>query len=223
MSTWKPDSDLMRLNAAPPEVWVDVPERLLTVLSVALQSDGFRTGPSTSAWATRSLHGDSVRPRPIGANPRRAVGQSRPAHEVLEIDAGDRRVRKHAPLTLDLSGIAKGYGVDRLAEVVKPFGIPGALVGIDGELRALGLQPDGNAWTVAVECPDRLVRAPYAILALQDAAVATSGDYRHWVEVGGRRLSHTMDPRRGGPLAASPASVTVVAAPAWTPTPGRPR
>jgi thiamine biosynthesis lipoprotein len=54
-------------------------------------------------------------------------------------------------------------------------------------------------------------RTPHSILALQDAAVATSGDYRHWVEVQGRRLSHTMDPRRGAPLIASPASVTVVA------------
>ena len=61
-------------------------------------------------------------------------------------------------------------------------------------MRALGLRPDGQAWTVAVEAPDPDRRAPHAILALQDAAVATSGDYRHWVEVRGRRLSHTMDP-----------------------------
>ena len=60
--------------------------------------------------------------------------------------------------------------------------------------------------------PDPMARAPHAIIALQDAAVATSGDYRHWVDVGDRRLSHTMDPVRGAPLAASPASVTVVAA-----------
>ena len=130
------------------------------------------------------------------------------------------RVRKHHLLTLDLSGIAKGYGVDRLAEVAAAFGITGALVSIDGELRAIGLQPDGAAWTVAVERPDRVARAPHAILALHDAAVATSGDYRHWVEVGNRRLSHTMDPARGGPVGAPPASVTVVnatcmAADAW--------
>ena len=90
-------------------------------------------------------------------------------------------------------------------------GIGDALVGIDGEMRALGLRPDGEAWTIAVEAPDPARRAPHTILALQDAAVATSGDYRHWVEVQGRRLSHTMDPARGAPLIASPASVTVVA------------
>ena len=75
----------------------------------------------------------------------------------------------------------------------------------------MGLQPDGKAWTIAVEAPDPDRRAPHSILALEDAAVATSGDYRHWVEVHGCRLSHTMDPARGAPLPAPPASVTVVA------------
>ena len=113
----------------------------------------------------------------------------------------DAQVRKSAPIALDLNGIAKGYGVDRLAETLRDHGIADALVGIDGEMRALGLRPDGEPWTIAVEAPDRERRAPHSILALQDAAVATSGDYRHWVEVQGRRLSHTMDPqpRRAAP------------------------
>src|SRR5690606_41472906 len=84
-------------------------------------------------------------------------------------------------------------------------------VGSDGAMRAMGLTRCGAAWTIAGEAPDAERRTPHSIRALQDAAVATSGDYRHWVEVQGRRLSHTMDPRRGAPLIASPASVTVVA------------
>ena len=78
-------------------------------------------------------------------------------------------------------------------------------------MRALGLRPDGGPWTIAVEKPDPTSRAPHSMLVLQDAAVATSGDYRHWVDVGGRRLSYTMDPRRGARLTTSPVSVTVVA------------
>jgi thiamine biosynthesis lipoprotein len=150
---------------------------------------------------------------PVGASPdgiRAAMTASRrPAHEALEMD--DARVRKAAPIALDLNGIAKGYGVDRLAETLRDHGISDGLVGIDGEMRAMGFRPDGETWTIAVEAPDAERRTPHSILALQDAAVATSGDYRHWVEVQGRRLSHTMDPRRGAPLIASPASVTVVA------------
>ncbi len=121
------------------------------------------------------------------------------------------RVRKRAPVTLDLNGIAKGHGVDRLAAVLRDFGIGAALVGIDGEMRAFGLRPDGKAWTIAVETPDPDRRAPHSVLELRDASVATSGDYRHWVTVQGRRLSHTMDPERGAPLLSAPASVSVVA------------
>lgn len=213
MSTWKPDSDLMRLNAAAPEVWVVVPARLLVVLEAALNV-GRASGGAFDIGV-----GDAVRAwgfGPAAANEaaiRTALsGRRDPAHQVLELDLGLGRVRKHAPLMLDLSGIAKGYGVDRLAEVAFGFGIPSALTTIDGELRAFGLQPDGTPWTVAVERPDHAARAPHAIVALHDAAIATSGDYRHWVAVGDRRLAHTMDPARGGPLAVSPASVTVVAA-----------
>ena len=125
--------------------------------------------------------------------------------------------------TLDLNGIAKGYGVDRLAETLRGFGIAAALVGIDGEMRAIGLQPDGAPWTVAVEAPDRERRTPHSILALQDAAVATSGDYRHWVEVGGRRLSHTMDPHAADRSSRRPPRSRSSRRPAWPLTPGRRR
>ncbi|HEY9214437.1 MAG TPA: FAD:protein FMN transferase, partial [Ancylobacter sp.] len=213
MSSWKPDSDLMRLNAAPLNIWIAVPMRLMAVLEAALAvgraSDGafdIGVGDAVNAWGFGRAEASAERIRA-------ALGGTRHrAHDVLELDPASRRVRKHAPLTLDLSGIAKGYGVDRLAEVVRAFGIGSALLAIDGELRAIGLQPDGAPWAVAVERPDPVARAPHAMIALHNAAVATSGDYRHWVDVGGRRLSHTMDPARGGPLAASPASVTVVSA-----------
>lgn len=212
MSTWKPDSDLMRLNAYDPDVWVDVPPRLMAVLAAALEigraSEGafdIGMGDAVAAWGFGPAMANEEAIRAALMRTRR------PAHEMLELDTTTGRVRKHGPLILDLSGIAKGYGVDRLAEVAGTFGITGALVTIDGEVRAIGLQPDGAPWTVAIERPDHGQRAPHSIIALHDAAIATSGDYRHWVEVGARKLSHTMDPARGGPVATPPASVTVVA------------
>lgn len=210
MSTWKPDSDLMRFNAAPAGEWVTVPASLMDVLRLALAvgkaSDGafdVGMGDAVTAWGfgPSAAAPDRIR---VAMAARRV-----PAHVAIELSDG--RVRKHAPLALDLNGIAKGYGVDRLAETLARLGIRHALVGIDGEMRAIGSRPDGEAWTVAVEEPDPARRAPHSILSLQDCAVATSGDYRHWVEVQGRRLSHTMDPRRGAPLLDAPASVTVLA------------
>lgn len=213
MSTWRPDSALMLLNAAPPEVWQPVPARLMLVLQTALaigQASGgafdIGVGDAVTAWGFGAAQADEAAIRAALARPRRA------AHDLLELDSTNLRARKHGPISLDLSGIAKGYGVDRLVEVAAAFGVFSGLFAIDGDLRATGLQPDGTAWSVAVERPDHQIRAAHAILALQDAAVATSGDYRHWITVGTKRLSHTIDPARGGPLAQSPASVTVIAA-----------
>ena len=210
MSTWKPDSDLMRLNAAPVGQWHAIPAQLAQVLALGLAIG------RASGGAFDIGQGDAVRAwgfGPDAADPQaiRAAMQAphHPAHQLLELDG--TRARKTAPLRLDLNGIAKGHGVDRLAGVLRDHGIADALVGIDGEMRAMGLRPDATPWTIAVEGPDRDRRAPWSILALHDAAVATSGDYRHWVTVGGRDLSHTMDPRRGAPLVDCPASVSVIA------------
>ncbi|WP_371349132.1 FAD:protein FMN transferase [Ancylobacter sp. IITR112] len=210
MSTWKPDSELMRLNETPAGEWMSVPARLLDVLRLGLAigraSDGafdIGMGDAVAAWGFGAAEASPDRIR--SAMEARRV----PAHDALEIDG--TRVRKRVPITLDLNGIAKGYGVDRLAGILGGAGIRDGLVGIDGEMRAMGLRPDGEAWTVAVEQPDPERRAPHSLLSLKDCAVATSGDYRHWIDVQGRRLSHTMDPARGAPLVQSPASVTVLA------------
>ncbi|WP_377278123.1 FAD:protein FMN transferase [Rhizobium sp. R86522] len=211
MSTWKPASDLNRLNAARPGEWITLPERLLTVLSAGLAighaSGGafdIGIGDAVIAWGFGADVADQQRIKAARVMVRLA------AHEGLELDSAGGRGRKHADLHFDLNGIAKGYGVDRLTEVARAHGIDAGLFAIDGELRALGTQPDGRAWTIAVEEPAFDARAPHSILELHDAAVATSGDYRHWIDVNDRRLSHTMDPRLGMPLIQSPASVTVI-------------
>jgi thiamine biosynthesis lipoprotein len=105
----------------------------------------------------------------------------------------------------------KAMGGDRLAFVAAGFGIKHALYAIDGEVKAMGTQAGGTPLSVGVEVPDTLDRTTHFVLGLEDMAVATSGDYRHFVEVKGTRLSHTIDPRRGAPLVNAPASVSVLA------------
>lgn len=135
----------------------------------------------------------------------------RPIDELLEVDVARGRARRLADVAFDLCGIAKGFGVDKLARVLDRHGIGAWLVGIDGELRARGCKPDGSPWAIALEAPDYGRRGAMGAIDLVDAAVATSGDYRHWADFGGERLSHTMDPRAGAPLRGDIASVTVVA------------
>ncbi len=214
MSPWKPDSDLVRLNSAPPGQWVGLPGEIMAVLARALeiarQSGGAfdpTVGGLVDAWGF-----GAARDAPDAAAIRAATQAPRgPAHQGLELDAASGRARKHAPMQIDLCGIAKGYAVDRMAAVLRRHGVAHALVALDGELRALGGQADGEPWAVAVESPQPGRRAAHGVLELHDVAVATSGDYRRFVELAGVRLSHTMDPRRAAPVNNGVASVTVLA------------
>jgi thiamine biosynthesis lipoprotein len=214
MSTWKPDSDLNRLNAAPEQQWVAVPKELATVLSTALrvaqQSGGafdIAVGDLVQAWGFGP--GEPVVTPPALDAPLPPVRTS--ASAALEVDPQHNQVRKRAPLTLDLNGIAKGFGVDELARCLEGWGITHYLVGIDGEMRARGVKPGGQSWIVALEKPNRGVREVMGVMELGDAAIATSGDYRHWVDVAGRSYAHTMNPATGAPLSNPLAAVTVVA------------
>lgn len=209
MSTWKPNSDLMRLNRAPVGTWRKVPGQLFAVLEAAVDvgrlSDGafdIGVGDLVSAWGFGPAAG-SVSPRAFGA------GARVPAHEAIELDPAGRRVRKLAPVDLDLSGIAKGYGVDELARVLEAWTVSRYLVSIDGEARAGHAKPDGAPWRVALESPRIGHREAAGVITIADAALATSGDYRHFVERDGIRYAHTIDPVRRAPLIGGPAAVTV--------------
>lgn len=203
MSTWKPDSDLNRLNAAPVQQWLSLPTPLIEVLQAALQvsqdSQGafdIAVGDLVQAWGfgTRGATPDLAQIEQLQQQPRQ------PSTAVLEIDAANQRVRKRAPANFDLCGIAKGFGVDQLARCLEECGIRRYLVGIDGEMRASGLKPDGQPWAVAVEKPVRGQREVMGVMDLTDTAIATSGDYRHWVEVADQQYSHTMHPGQSAPL-----------------------
>ncbi|MCA3278570.1 MAG: FAD:protein FMN transferase, partial [Roseomonas sp.] len=214
MSTWKPESDLNRLNDAPVGEWVTIPRELMTVLAEALKlgrathgAFDIGVGALVSAWG-------------FGPGPRQpdqsriAAASELPgaaATAALQLDVSTSRARKTAPLALDLCGIAKGFGVDEMARVMDAFGIRSWLVGIDGEMRARGLKPDGTPWAVAHERPDRHRREAMGVIELTDMAVATSGNYRHWVELDGKLVSHTMDPGTQRPVANGIASVSVLA------------
>lgn len=214
MSPWKPESDLNRFNRAPVGESVPLPAQMLQVLQCALQvcrqSEGAfdpGVGELVDAWGFGAMR-DAPDAQAIRAT---RQAERRPTHERLELDMAGGRARKQAPLQLDLCGIAKGYGVDRMAAVMHEHGVRHALVALDGELRACGAQADGGPWAVALESPRAGVRAVHGVIELSDAAVATSGDYRRWLQVGELRLAHSMDGRRGAPVNNEVASVTVLA------------
>jgi len=122
-------------------------------------------------------------------------------------------VKREAPVTLDLSSIAKGYGVDQVAEVVRREGFSDFLVEIGGEVYGRGSRRDGGPWRVGINRP-RTDAAPdeiYRVATLRNAAFATSGDYRNFFVRDGVRYSHVLDPRTGRPVANGVVSVSVLA------------
>lgn len=218
MSNWDAASDICRLNRALCHHWVDVPASLIHVLETALEIEALSqgafdigVGAQVAAWgfgpdAGRIGHA-TLGPRPV-------------TRETLEIDAAGGRVRKHAPLSLDLAGIAKGYGVDQLADVLAQAGLTHWLASIDGEVRAGGTKADGTPWALGLEQPTPGTRRLGGVIEITDLAVATSGTYRQTRVVDGRSVSHTINPATGAPIAGGLTSVTVfaptcMAADAW--------
>jgi thiamine biosynthesis lipoprotein len=220
MSTYKPDSDLSRFNRAPAGSWQSLPPECFTVLSHALQlakdSDGAydpTVGPLVNLWG----FGPDRRPRQAPTLQAIAAAQARVGWRKVQLDPATRRVWQPGGVYLDLSAVAKGYGVDQVARYLQRMGVGAYLVEVGGELRAHGRKPDGSVWRVGIERPDAAIGAAVAAgelidtIALDERAIATSGDYRHVFEDGGRYYSHHIDPRSGYPVPHEVASVSVLA------------
>ncbi|ATJ84752.1 FAD:protein FMN transferase [Halomonas beimenensis] len=214
MSTYRDDAELVAFNRAPVGEWQTLSKPLIEVLaiarSVAEASDGafdVTVGGLVNLWS----FGPEARPREV---PEEALIEARLAEvgmETLELEVDERRARRLRDVFVDLSGVAKGHATDRVAAYLAQQGLEDYLVNIGGELKVAGFR-DGEAepWRIGVEVPQDGRPQARHVLPLEDASVATSGDYRNYFEADGRRYSHTIDPRTGRPIRHRLASVTVV-------------
>ena len=216
MSTWEPDSDLSRFNRAPAGSWHALPEECFRVLAHALAIAGDTGGAyDPTVGALVDLWGFGPAPAPRARPPAEAIAATR-AHTGwarLTLDARGRRAHQPGGVSVDLSSIAKGFAVDEVATQLRRLGATSFLVEVGGELRGHGIKPDGTPWWVALETPAGPGPSPHVgdtIVAVHGLSVATSGDYRRSFEDGGRRYSHTIDPRTGCPVDHELASVTVL-------------
>lgn len=220
MSTWLPSADLARFNAAPAGTRQVLPEAFAEVLAAALWLAEASAGAfNPAAGALVNLWGFGPAPRytdPGFAPPDAVAVQAARATtdwRALRFDATTREATQPGGLRLDLSAIAKGHAVDRVARRLQALGIAHALVELGGELRGQGLRPGGWPWWVDLETPPVAEgrATPRATrVALHGLSVATSGDYRRAYLVHGQRLPHSIDPRSGQPVAHGLASVSVL-------------
>jgi thiamine biosynthesis lipoprotein len=215
MSTYLDDSELSRFNASTSTDWFDVSPETATVVQRALEVAKLSGGAfdPTVAPLIRMWHFDRDKGKPdvpsdeAIANALKSVG-----YEKVQVRMDPPALRKSIPETeLNLSAIAKGYAVDQVARLLEGRKIANYMVEIGGEIRTGGRKQDGSSWKIGVERPDDNERLLQAALPLDDASVATSGDYRNFFEVDGVRYSHTIDPATGRPVRHDMASVTVIA------------
>jgi thiamine biosynthesis lipoprotein len=132
----------------------------------------------------------------------------------IHLDPKDQTLQKMDPdVTLDLASIAKGYGVDQIAKLIQEKGYSDFIVEIGGEVAASGKNMEGGPWKIGINTPDAeaLADEVYKTFDLENRAMATSGDYRNFIEMDGVRYSHILDPRTGYPINNQVVSVTIVA------------
>ena len=214
MSTYDNNSALSNFNRSREGEWHSISDELFFVIDAGLYlselSDGIfdiTVGPLVEAWGFGIETTLNRRP------------ESSVIEDILQDNVGyaflDQRVpsaiRKRKPLYLDLSSLAKGYGVDRISERLKEDGCTDFLVEIGGEVRVHGLNQAGLAWRVGIERPVKNNKpAIDRILSINDTAVATSGNYRNFHEVNGVAYSHLINARTGYPVESPLLSVTVI-------------
>jgi thiamine biosynthesis lipoprotein len=219
LSNYRADSTLEVLNTTRSVEPIELPAELVALLelakSVHAASDGCFDPTVRALVRAWGFDGDAPEvPTPAAvANARAVVGLDK--LELLD----STHVRKTVPgLEVDMASIGQGYTVGRLADVLELQGSTAYLAEIGGEIVARGTKPGGTSWRIGLENPVDDARAGPRLAVPFDArtAVVTSGSYRHYLDAGGRRLGHIIDPRSGEPVDHALLSVTVVGSDAAT-------
>ena len=214
MSTYDEHSQLSEFNHSRDTGWhavdKELAELVLLSLSVSQQSNGafdITVGPLVNIWGFGPTTTQFAPPSGTEINiAMRSIGYK---HLQARLDPPALN-KKIADLYVDLSAIAKGYAVDEVASILDKHNIEHYMVEIGGEVKGKGVARHGDHWRIGVETPEFQRGNIEEVISLNNIAVATSGDYRNFVEHNGKHYSHTIDPRTGFPTSHSLGSVTVL-------------
>lgn len=213
MSTYRPDSEITQFNQSRTTDWVGVARDFSYVLSVSQQisrwSNGafdITVGPLVNVWG----FGPDKVPIRIPSEDTLRARMALVGYGHIEVDTLTFAVRKHMPeMYCDLSAVAKGFGVDKVALYLDRVGVGDYFVEIGGEVRVKGRNAQGDLWRVGISTPSGQPGVQ-KVVVLNNLAMATSGDYHNYFEKDGVRYSHTIDPTTGRPITHNLASVSVV-------------
>ncbi|MCL4138013.1 UNVERIFIED_CONTAM: hypothetical protein GTU68_064379 [Idotea baltica] len=215
MSNWDPNSEVSVFSATADTAPVPISPEFATVMSAANlvhEKSGGRfdvtLGPLIELWGFGPRKPDDPVPSDGAiAEALTQVGQAK----LLVLNAAAGTMAKSDPAVgINLGAIAKGYGVDAVAEVLQGFGSKDYMVEIGGDLVTSGTNDQREPWRIGIEKPEIGAQGVELILPISDLGLATSGDYRNFFEHDGVRLSHILDPVTGRPIIHNTTSVTVV-------------
>ena len=210
MSTYKKDSEISQFNRLPVGQTMAISQEFAEVVKISRQiwqlSNGAfdpTIGPLVDLWG----FGPDERHESIPSSKTIDLTKAQIGFDFVVLD--EYKLSKTKAVSIDLSAVAKGYAVDRVADLLEMLALPDYLVEIGGEIRVSGFNADGVAWRIAMEQPQLFAEVD-RVINITDIAVATSGDYRNYFEKDGVRYSHTIDPVTGRPIVHNLASVTVL-------------
>lgn len=216
MSNWDKSSEIERFNRSSSTEWTPISRDFSTVMQEALRIHTLSGGrfdvtlaPLIELWGFGPK--DNTPPQPSATEIRRALDSVGMA-TMLEFETDPPALRKvNTDTTINLSAIAKGFGVDKVAQTLEANGVEEYLVEIGGDLVTKGNNSKNEPWVVGIEKPDSATRTVQQIVKVSNKGLATSGDYRNYKEVNGQRLAHIIDAITGRPITHKLASVTVIA------------
>jgi thiamine biosynthesis lipoprotein len=211
-STWRDDSEISRFNASRSSDWFSCSTELAKVVAASIEihtltGGAFEVtlGPLIERWGFDAAEVTTPPSEEELSALMQSVGT---AH--LETRESPPAIRKRLPDTvINLSGIAKGYAVDVIAELLEQQGLALYMVEIGGEVRTKG-RHDDRPWRIAIAKPRPGEPRAQRIIEVDSASIATSGGYQNTLELLNQRYIHILDPATGKPVKSRTASVTVI-------------
>lgn len=217
LSTYKNDSALMRFNQSKSLSPWPVNEAMADIVTSALRigqktqgAMDITVGPLVNLWGF-GPDKQSVQ-IPTQAQIDAAKANSGLQHLTVINQAKQQYLQKDLPdLFIDLSTVGEGYAADHLAQLMEREGIARYLVSVGGALNSRGMNAEGHPWRVAIQKPTDRENAVQAVVDINGHGISTSGSYRNYYELNGKRLTHVIDPQTGRPIEHNLVSVTVIA------------
>ncbi|MGX9255644.1 FAD:protein FMN transferase ApbE [Pantoea ananatis] len=217
LSTWKPTSVLSRFNQSRATTPQPVSENMADIVTIALRigkktsgAMDITVGPLVNLWG----FGPDKQPSHIPDDSQIAAAKALTGLQHLRVIQGGEGqwLQKDLPgLYVDLSTVGEGFATDHLARLMEQEGINNYLVSVGGAVLSRGMNAQNQPWRVAIQKPTDRENAVQARVDLQGHGISTSGSYRNYYELDGKRLSHIIDPATGRPIDHKLVSATVIA------------